>query len=134
MKELEYPFDSEYIIKKRKSLKKALLSDGTQRLSKKIAVLGGSTTNDIVVYLELFLLNCGIEPQFYQSEYGQYWQDAMFPGEELLSFKPDIVFIHTTSRNLTETPTTANTKEETDALLERQYAKFEQMWQKIAET
>lgn len=27
MKELEYPFDAAYIIKKRKSLKKALLAD-----------------------------------------------------------------------------------------------------------
>ena len=29
MKELEYTFDAAYIIKKRKSLKKALLADGT---------------------------------------------------------------------------------------------------------
>ena len=33
MKELEYPFDAAYIIKKRKSLKKALLADGTSRIS-----------------------------------------------------------------------------------------------------
>lgn len=38
MKELEYPFDAAYIIKKRKSLKKALLADGTSRIRKKIAV------------------------------------------------------------------------------------------------
>ena len=88
MKELEYPFDSEYIIKKRKSIKRTLLADGTKRLKKKIAVFGGSTTNDIVVYLDLFLLNNGIEAEFYQSEYAQYWQDAMFPSEELLNFKP----------------------------------------------
>ena len=48
MKELEYPFDAAYIIKKRKSLKKALLADGTSRIRKKIAVFGGSTTSDIV--------------------------------------------------------------------------------------
>ena len=134
MKELEYPFDSEYIIKKRKSLKKALLADGSTRLAKKIAVFGGSTTSDIVVYLELFLLNYGIEAQFYQSEYAQYWQDAMFPSEELLSFAPDLVFIHTTTRNLEFSPTTADTKEETDEKLSAQYEKFEQMWRKIAET
>ena len=134
MKELEYPFDSEYIIKKRKSLKKALLADGSTRLAKKIAVFGGSTTSDIVVYLELFLLNYGIEAQFYQSEYAQYWQDAMFPSEELLNFAPDLVFIHTTTRNLEFSPTTADTKEETDEKLSAQYEKFEQMWRKIAET
>ena len=98
MIELEYPFDSEYIIKKRKSLKRTLLADGTSRMKKKIAVFGGSTTNDIVVYLELFLLNYGIEPEFYQSEYNKFYEDAVFGNAQLDSFAPDIIYIHTTNR------------------------------------
>ena len=35
MRELEYPFDSAYILKKKRSLKKKLLSDGSVRLKKK---------------------------------------------------------------------------------------------------
>ncbi len=134
MKELQYPFDSEYIIKKKKSIKRTLLADGSTRLKKKIAVFGGSTTNAIVDNLELFLLDQGIEAEFYQSEYAQYWQDAMFPSEELLSFAPDIVFIHTTNRNITSYPTTADSRDEVEKLLEVEYTKFEQMWQKISET
>ena len=90
MKELEYPFDAEYIIKKRKSIKRTLLADGSKRLKKKIAVFGGSTTNDIVVYLELFLLNQGIEAEFYESEYNKFYEDAMFDNEELKKFKPSL--------------------------------------------
>ena len=134
MKELEFPFDSEYIIKKRKSLRRKLLADGSSRIKKKIAVFGGSTTNDIVVYLDLFLLNYGIEAEFYQSEYAQYWQDAMFPSEELLNFAPDIVFIHTTNRNINTYPTTADSRDQVSELLKAEYGRFEQMWQKIAET
>jgi len=134
MKELEYPFDSQYIIKKRKSLKKALMADGSKRLKKKIAVFGGSTTNDIVVYLDLFLLNHGIEAEFYQSEYAQYWQDAMFPSQELLDFAPDIVFIHTTNRNITSYPTVKDSKETVREMLDAEYRKFEQMWEKISQT
>ena len=104
MKELEYPFDSSFLLKKRRKLKKSLLADGSQRMEKRIAVLGGSTTNDIISMLELFLLNCGIQPAFYQSEYAQYWQNAMFDNPELESFQPDLIFIHTTSRNITEAP------------------------------
>ena len=104
MKELEYPFDSSFLLQKRRKLKKALLADGSARMEKRIAVLGGSTTNDIVSMLELFLLNCGIQPVFYQSEYAQYWQDAMFDAPELAAFQPDLIFIHTTSRNITEAP------------------------------
>ena len=78
MKELEYPFDSEYILKKSKKIRRQLLESGKELLSKKIAVLGGSTTHDIIRVLEVFLLNQGIRPQFYESEYAQYWQDVMF--------------------------------------------------------
>ena len=90
MLQLQYPFDSSYILQKKKSLRKALLADGSARIKKKIAVLGGSTTSDIVKIMELFLLDAGIEPTFYESEYAQYYQDALFPSEELLAFAPDL--------------------------------------------
>ena len=57
MKELLYPFDSAYLLKNRKKIRRELLSDKTERIHKKIAVLGGSTTNDIVSMLDLFFLD-----------------------------------------------------------------------------
>ena len=66
MKELEYPFDPDEIIRKRKSLKRALMEEegSSGRLKKNIAVLGGSTTANVVQVLDLFLLNYGIEGKF----------------------------------------------------------------------
>lgn len=78
--------------------------------------------------MELFLLNFGIEAEFYQSEYAQYWQDAVFGNSELDSFDPDIIFIHTTYRNLEASLNIRMTREETDALLEERYSRLEQMW------
>ena len=75
---LEYPFDAQIIMKKRKSIKKDLFASDVQFLEKKIAILGGSTTQDIKEILELFLLKNGIKPTFYESHYGQFWQDAIF--------------------------------------------------------
>lgn len=135
MKELEYPFNAEYILKKRKSIKKSLLGEeGTKRISKRIAVLGGSTTHDLKEMLELFLLNIGIAPEFYESEYNQYWQDVMFDNPELAEFKPDIIFIHTSSRNIKDFPSVRDSKEQVEELLEEVYAPFEQMWSKISDT
>ena len=134
MKELEYPFDSSYIMKKSKGLKKALLADGSDRIHKKIAVLGGSTTHDIIKVLELFLLNYGIEPEFYESEYGQYWQDAMFPGEELKGFNPDVIFIHTSNRNIPDYPGMGDDSDAVDNKLSKVYNHFETMWKKLKET
>lgn len=134
VQELEYPFDSAYILKKSKSIKRRLLADGASRLKKKIAVLGGSTTHDIVRILELFLLNQGIEPQFYESEYGMYWEDAMFGSEGLDKFKPDLIFIHTSLRNIRSFPEAAAPEEETGELLKQEYGRFEAMWEKLRET
>lgn len=128
MKELEFPFDSEYILKKKKSLKKELLSRDTKYIEKKIAILGGSTTSDIKLILELFLLNQGIKPIFYESEYNQYWQDITFDNEELVDFKPDIIFVHTTNRNIVNFPLLTDSSEEIENKLSMEYQKFEDMW------
>ena len=135
MKELEYPFNAEYILKKRRSIKKSLIGEEkTKRIFKRIAVLGGSTTHDLKEMLELFLLNIGIAPEFYESEYNQYWQDVMFDNPELMEFKPDIIFIHTSSRNIKDFPTVRDSKEQVEELLDEVYVPFEQMWRKIADT
>ncbi len=134
MKTLSYPFDSSYILKKKRSIKKELLASGTGRIKKKIAVLGGSTTNEIVNILELFLLDQGIEPEFYQSEYAQFWQDAVFGNEELSNFAPDIVYVHTTSRNLSLYDFNMSASEEQiNEMLENQYRHFEEVWTNVKE-
>lgn len=128
MTELTYPFDSSYLIKKRKSLRRELLADESVRIKKKIAVFGGSTTNEIINMIELFLLDAGIEPEFYESEYAQYEQDAVFPSEELLAFKPDIVFVHTTNRNIRAFPELTDSKDAVADKLNNEFARFENIW------
>ena len=92
---LEYPFNYEFLNRKKKSLKRELESQNIKFLEKKIAILGGSTTNEIKLNLELFLLKEGIKPIFYESEYNKYYEDALF-GEELIECSPEIVYIHST--------------------------------------
>ena len=133
MKELEYPFDAEQIIAKRRAIRRRLLADGRPRIEKKIAVFGGSTTSDIVKTLELFLLDAGVAPSFYESEYAQYFQDAMFPDETLLAFAPDVVFIHTSNRNITNWPEMTDDEAAVEAKLDAEYQKFAAMWDSIRE-
>ena len=133
MKELEYPFDPDQLIRRKKSLRRQLLEDGTARIRKKIAVLGGSTTSDIVKMLELFLLNYGIAPEFYESEYAQYFQDAIFPPQELMEFQPDLVFIHTTSRNVTNYPVVTDSTQQVEEKLGAELERFTAMWQSVSE-
>lgn len=135
MRELEYPFDSEYLYHKKKSIKKELLAqlDEKSCLHKKIAILGGSTTRDIKLMLELFLLNYGIRAEFYESEFNQYYQDAMFPNPELEAFAPDVIYLHTTLRNITDFPRISDTAESVEELLAGEYRKYEKMWERLAD-
>ena len=121
MQELEYPFDSEYILKKSKKIKRQLLEEGAGFLPKRIAVLGGSTTHDIIRVLEVFLLNQGIQPEFYESEYNRFYEDAVFGNEELDSFSPDFVIIHTTNRNIMQFPQMTDSQEQITQKLEEEY-------------
>ena len=129
---LAYPFDGKYIMRKRKSLRRELLAQEFLT-EKKIAVLGGSTTHDILEIMELFLLNYGIKPLFYESEYAQYWQDVMFGNEKLAAFQPDVMLIHTTNRNISAFPELTDSADSIEKLLEQQYGHFEAMWEKSAQ-
>ena len=133
MQELEYPFDTKLIMRKRKALKRELLDDGTKRIHKRIAVLGGSTTNDVVDMLELFLLNYGIQPSFYQSEYGRFWEDAMFDNDALNDFHPDLIYVHTTNKNIMVWPEIAESIESVESKRMEQYMRFASMWESLTE-
>ncbi len=130
MKKLEYPFDVNYIMKnKRKIKKELLLKPGL--LEKNIAILGGSTTSEIKNMLELFLLNYGIKPTFYESEYNKFYEDAMFGNEELDNFKPDIIYIHTSNRNIIQYPIMYDDEKMVEEKLNFEYEKFKKMWDKL---
>ncbi|MBQ3154975.1 MAG: HAD family hydrolase, partial [Clostridia bacterium] len=132
MTSLTYPFDGKELLEKKKSIRRELLADGTKRVAKRIAVLGGSTTNDFCKMMEIFLLDQGIEPTFYQSEYAQFWQDAMFGNPELDEFRPDIIYIHTSFRNLQNLlPEMGQSAEEADRKFQEAYAQYEAMWKQL---
>ena len=126
-----YPLDTETLLRKKRRLRRELLAQNPHPLHKKIAILGGSTTNEVADQLGLFLLQYGIEADFYQSEYGQYWQDAVFGTPELDAFAPDVIYVHTSWRNLTRLPATTDAPAQIDAMLEDQYRHFETMWQAL---
>ncbi len=133
MKELEYPFDADYLLSKKKRIKKELLASDTKFIDKKVAILGGSTTANIMLIMELFLLNNGIRPTFYESEYNKYYEDAVFPNPELEEFVPDIIYVCTSNRNITTYPDLSMDRATVDELLDNQYQKFETIWKTLAE-
>lgn len=132
MKELEYPFDSAYILQKKKSLRRQLLTS-PELLEKKVAILSGSTVGETRNILELFLLHHGIKPVFWEGHYNRFYEEAVYGDPELASFAPDIVYIHTSNKNIAEYPVPG---ENADSVQARAYAVFErfsQVWEAVRE-
>lgn len=127
-----YPLDTKTLYRKKAKIRQEL-SEQPNLIKKKVAVLGGSTTNEIVDQLNLFLLHYSVSADFYQSEYGQYWQDAMFGSDELDIFCPDIIYIHTSWRNIEVFPEISDSKQDVNALLEQEFHRYEVMWHKLEE-
>ena len=73
---LDFPFDGSEILRKKRSLKRKLLNQHGL-LEKRIAILGGSTTSEVKDLVEIFLLKEGVKPLFYESEYNQFYEDAL---------------------------------------------------------
>src|SRR5258708_1261598 len=129
-KEMGFPISAEQILRKRQALKRELLKQ-TNLTPSRIAILGGSTTQEVKSILELFLLAQGIQASFYESDYNAYYEEVMFNGAVLREFKPDIVFVHTTWHNVSRFPELLEAEQDTEELVHREVGRFEAFWSKI---
>ena len=102
-------------------------------IEKRIAVLAGSTVNDVCNILEIFLLDSGIKPLFYQSEYNKYYEDAVFGNTELEAFQLEIVLIFTSFVNLVNLPNLNDSDSVVAEKFNAEYSRYLQMWEKLHE-
>lgn len=79
-------------------------------------------------------MNYGIRPTFYESEYNMYYEDGMFSNPELEEFAPDLVFICTCIRNITNWPELVNDRKTVDEKLDVNANKFIGLWKHIRDT
>ena len=128
---LDHPFDPDLILRKKRSLKRELMAH-PPALKRRIAVMGGPTTAEVVDILELFLLHQGIAPEFFQSEYNKVGEDALFGSPELEAFKPELVVLFTTQASLRRYPEPAEPVDSARALLESELSRFRSYWDAIA--
>lgn len=128
-----YPYDSDLLMRRQKGIRRDLLArEQVGYIDKRIAILGGSTTDDIKNILELFLLEAGIRPQFYQSEYNKYYEDAVFGNSELEEFQPEIIIVFTSVVNLLEKPVLGDDGDAVSAKYDTEMKRFMQIWEKLS--
>ena len=130
LRDLQSPIKASKLIRKRQALIKDLLAQ-PNLIPVRIAILGGSTTTEVRNMLELFLLAQGIRPEFYESGYNRYSDDILFENQDLWKFKPDVVFIHTTWRNVSQCPGLMEPEGEVENRVRQEVSRFVTLWQKI---
>src|ERR1700746_154574 len=113
----------EMLIRKRKSLRRELLKK-TSLLDVRVAILGGSTTNEVTDFLEVLLLEKGIRPIFYQSEYNRYFEEAVVDPSQLIKFRPNIVYLHTSYVNIQNFPPLNASESDLDEYVSLERARF----------
>jgi len=91
------------ILRTRRGLRRRLLENASLR-PLRVAVLGGTTTNEVVDLLELLLLADGFKPELRQSEYNRFYEDATLDVASLVDFKPDLVYVHNHYLNVSRFP------------------------------
>jgi FkbH-like protein len=118
------------MLMQRKRLRRQLLTCADLK-DIRIAVLGGTTTNEIVDLLEILLLQSGFRPEFYQSEYGRFYEDAVLEPETIAEFKPDLIYIHTCSLNIQGFPPVSCTEEGFTGFVEAEMNRFRAIWSSL---
>jgi FkbH-like protein len=125
-----YPLDE--LLQKRRRIRRELqAADELKEI--RIAVLGGTTTNEVVDLAEIFLLAAGFRPVFHQSEYGRYYEDAVLEPQAIAEFKPDIVYVHTCSLNIRSFAPLSATEETMAGYVDAELGRFRAIWASLAE-
>ena len=127
---ISYPLDTDHLLRKnrgiRRKLREQLDADPLH-----VAVLGGSTTAEVVKFIDLFLLQEGIVPEFYESGYNKFFEDAVFDNPQLDEFAPRFVYLHTSSVNISQWPNAFDDDAAIEKLVDETFARFEQVWKSI---
>jgi FkbH-like protein len=128
---LSPPFDVPKITAKRKQIKRSLRAQ-VATVPLRVAVLGGSTTAELVSILDLFLLREGFDAVFYECGYGRFYEEAVVDNQALKEFKPDVVIIYTTSRNIQYFPEAAAEQATVEEKLGLEFERFRSVWEALS--
>ena len=125
---LSVPLNQDEIIKRLSFLKKNLTKIRNQKSVIKIAILGGSTTQHIKDLVDIFLLNEKITAEIYEGQFSNFFEEIVYDTNKLSEFKPDVIWVHTTWRNIKNFPTITSNKSEIYSLLVKEFNFFSEMW------
>lgn len=98
-------------------------------LRKKLAILGGATTQFVAPMIRLFALVRGVDLEIYESEFGLFEQEVWSDSAQLHAFGPDLIHFHVCSQNVAF----AYSEADPAARLEAEVSRFVQLYRAASE-
>lgn len=108
---------------------KALPASLRGRSRLKLAILGGFTTHQLRILIELYLFATGISAVIYEADYGVFRQEILDPSSDLYHFEPGVIFLATHWRNVGHLPALTDPAEKVGELLEAEYREWALLWE-----
>ena len=124
---IAYPLDVAWLQRRQKKMRRRLKQSLTTP-PLRVAILGGSTTSEVANYIELFLLDAGINVDVYQSEYDQFYQESVFDNEVLDAFNPQVIYLHTSSVNIKSWPEATDSDLQVKEKITNTVNHFQSVW------
>lgn len=97
------PAEQEELFRKHRKITRSIRGSGESLSKIRIAVLSGVTVHPVKDIVETLLLSAGFDPSIFEGDYNAFAFEARF-SDELVTFAPDIVYLHTTIDNVVTRP------------------------------
>jgi FkbH-like protein len=94
----------------------------------RLAVLGGFTTDQLTQLIDLFLFGLGICVEIYEAEYGVFRQEIIDQRSDLYQFRPHLVYIATTWRDLAHYPGPRASAAQVADAVTQEVAEWRNLW------
>jgi FkbH-like protein len=100
-------------------------------LSRKVALLSGSTTHFLSRLLDLFLFESGIDATIYEAPYGSLVENVLNPDSDLYRFAPDITILLPHTRDVGPLPEMLASASQVTRLVEQAARSWVELWQTL---
>ena len=114
MRCFDYPFDPAFILQKR-ALRRELLASGGLGAQKRWPFSAAPRWARSKISWSCSCSSAGIRPEFYVGGYALFYEELTFDADgALAAFAPDIIYVHTSARNLGNLPLQTDTPEQAE--------------------
>lgn len=94
----------------------------------RLAVLGSFTTKQLVSLIDLFLFSTGVDAEIYEADYNLFRQEIIDPTSELYQFKPQFIYLATSTSDLSRRPSLPMPRAEVEQLAQSEFDSWNQLW------